>query len=292
MNKTEAGAWISAEPMVEWTPPDLSELDHAISVLRQDDEHGLCDGLIRFRDRIKAACQPVLVSALPHIVRNNGSKVVASVFFDSFGKPWRVGADKSGRIFYRVEHVPADAAPSSVATDDARAVLQDLLDHVDETTCTHESTHRGGAIWTICDNCDAKWADDRGGFKPHEDAPAVARARAMLASGPPASPDTIAWIRYCSDGAYEGPIHDSQMDDIRRKSGAWTPLGRLRPALPKPETEDRGSITGVVSRIGDDETGHPRILIRTTRDQIKAFGPNLVYRPVSVRLVDPDGGDS
>lgn len=34
----------------------------------------------------------------------------------------------------------------------------------------------------------------------------------------------VAWIRFCSDGSYEGPIHDSQMDELRRRSGAWTPL--------------------------------------------------------------------
>jgi len=30
-------------------------------------------------------------------------------------------------------------------------------------TCVHEETHRGGAIWEICDQCGAKWADDEGG---------------------------------------------------------------------------------------------------------------------------------
>lgn len=36
----------------------------------------------------------------------------------------------------------------------------------------------------------------------------------------------VAWIRFCSDGGYEGPIADcdKRMDDARRKSGAWTPL--------------------------------------------------------------------
>ncbi len=35
-----------------------------------------------------------------------------------------------------------------------------------------------------------------------------------------------AWIRFCSDGTYEGPIADcdSRMDATRRTSGAWTPL--------------------------------------------------------------------
>jgi hypothetical protein len=59
--------------------------------------------------------------------------------------------------------------------------LRALLNHADRETCVHESTHRGGAIWTICDGCGMKWADDRGGFVPHTDAVAVAQARAALA---------------------------------------------------------------------------------------------------------------
>lgn len=63
---------------------------------------------------------------------------------------------------------------------EAKCVLRDLLNHLDANTCLHETTHRGGSIWTICDDCDAKWADDKGGFKPHQDEPAVAAARAYL----------------------------------------------------------------------------------------------------------------
>lgn len=67
---------------------------------------------------------------------------------------------------------------------DERAALADLLEYVDRNTCTHEDTHRGGAIWTICDGCGMMWADDKGGFVPHQDAPAVAAARAALANAP------------------------------------------------------------------------------------------------------------
>ena len=36
----------------------------------------------------------------------------------------------------------------------------------------------------------------------------------------------LAWIRLRSDGLYEGPIADcdSRIDDLRKASGAWTPL--------------------------------------------------------------------
>lgn len=40
----------------------------------------------------------------------------------------------------------------------------------------------------------------------------------------------VAWIRYRSDGCYEGPIMDDVIEDMRRKSGAWTPLYALAAA--------------------------------------------------------------
>jgi hypothetical protein len=43
----------------------------------------------------------------------------------------------------------------------------------------------------------------------------------------------VAWIRWCSDGCYEGPLVDwsKRMDAVRRRSGAWTPLTELPAAL-------------------------------------------------------------
>jgi hypothetical protein len=75
--------------------------------------------------------------------------------------------------------------PSSLAGGE---VLKALLDYIDIQTCTHESIKRGGAIWTICEDCGRKWADDEGGFKPHVDAPAVAAAREYLAALSPEAP--------------------------------------------------------------------------------------------------------
>lgn len=47
-----------------------------------------------------------------------------------------------------------------------------------------------------------------------------------LAAVPAAAPvvQPVAWIRFRSDGGYEGPIVDAAMEDVRKKSGAWTPL--------------------------------------------------------------------
>ena len=41
--------------------------------------------------------------------------------------------------------------------------LDDLIRYAERNTCLHETTHRGGVIWEICDECGMKWADDEGG---------------------------------------------------------------------------------------------------------------------------------
>jgi hypothetical protein len=64
--------------------------------------------------------------------------------------------------------------------DELVAALRDVTNFAEAQICTHENTRRGGVIWTICDDCGAKFADDEGGpptpkvFKP------IARARALL----------------------------------------------------------------------------------------------------------------
>jgi hypothetical protein len=66
------------------------------------------------------------------------------------------------------------------------AVARKALYDWDRNTCTHEDTHRGGLIWTICDGCGRKWADDEGGFQPYSDPPGIAGLRAALDALPAA----------------------------------------------------------------------------------------------------------
>lgn len=54
--------------------------------------------------------------------------------------------------------------------DEAIRIAREILKIASRNVCRHEDTHRGGSIWTICDFCGMKWADDRGGFKPSADA--------------------------------------------------------------------------------------------------------------------------
>lgn len=62
----------------------------------------------------------------------------------------------------------------------AEKLLKALVNHVEMNTCSHEETHRGGAIWEICNGCGAKWADDEGGKPKFKWPKAVAEAMQFL----------------------------------------------------------------------------------------------------------------
>jgi len=70
----------------------------------------------------------------------------------------------------QVELIPTAPIPSEVGpevVERLRASHAELLERIERDQCEHENTHRGGAIWTICEDCGEKWADDRGGFQPY-----------------------------------------------------------------------------------------------------------------------------
>ena len=50
--------------------------------------------------------------------------------------------------------------------------------------------------------------------------------------------DPVFWWRPCSDGAYEGPIHNSSIERVRKQSGAWSPLYLAPGAQPAPSFAD------------------------------------------------------
>lgn len=45
------------------------------------------------------------------------------------------------------------------------------------------------------------------------------KLESVAACNPP-----LFWVRVKSDGGYEGPIHDSKLEEVRKKSGEWLPL--------------------------------------------------------------------
>lgn len=62
----------------------------------------------------------------------------------------------------------------------AHGALLGAIQEYSRNVCEHEETKRGGAIWTICCQCDTKWADDRGGFQPYKEPERITTAWAVL----------------------------------------------------------------------------------------------------------------
>jgi len=77
------------------------------------------------------------------------------------------------------DEVRANARLIAAAPDMLEALVA-MLKRDELNTCQHEDTHRGGAIWEICDGCGAKWADDRGGKPTWEDPNEWVLARAAI----------------------------------------------------------------------------------------------------------------
>lgn len=105
--------------------------------------------------------------------------------------------------------------------DSVAAIVRALVHHIEMETCTHEETHRGGAIWEICNSCGAKWADDNGG-KPTFKWPAAVEAAhdylEALASAPQQLSETerelrrMLCVQYAGVAAYmdDGEAQDSR----------------------------------------------------------------------------------
>jgi hypothetical protein len=67
-------------------------------------------------------------------------------------------------------------------TNKLAEALRAVLNRDERNTCSHEETHRGGVLWTICNSCGAKWADDEGGMPEWQDPPEWEQAREALAA--------------------------------------------------------------------------------------------------------------
>ncbi len=45
-------------------------------------------------------------------------------------------------------------------TEQLAEVVALVVNEASLKMCLHEETHRAGAIWSVCDQCGVKWADD------------------------------------------------------------------------------------------------------------------------------------
>lgn len=61
--------------------------------------------------------------------------------------------------------------------------------------------------------------------KPQSAAPVLPHGSPEHRSAQPlASRKPMFWVRLCSNDGYEGPIHNDRMEEVRKRSGAWSPL--------------------------------------------------------------------
>ena len=108
----------------------------------------------------------------------------------------------------------------------------------------------------------------------------IADLRAALAAAPPAPAaapivQPVAWIRFRSDGAYEGPIMDAAMEDVRRKSGAWTPLyAAPTPASSTADTKDAARLTydEIADAVGDTWPMDKRYNLDEIEERLRSMG--------------------
>ena len=87
------------------------------------------------------------------------------------------------RVLATIDDLTARAEAAEARIKRLEEVLQGAISEYDRNVCHHETLVRGGAIWTICQDCGAKWADDEGGFVPYQDPPKISIARAALTTG-------------------------------------------------------------------------------------------------------------
>ena len=76
--------------------------------------------------------------------------------------------------------------------------------------CPHDETHRGGAIWEICNACGAKWADDEGGKPAYVEPITLTNAYQAIAALKEAikqQGEPVAWIKpEWLNGSYRGAL--------------------------------------------------------------------------------------
>lgn len=84
---------------------------------------------------------------------------------DAMEEFWRERLTKSDPV---TSPLPVSVAPAaSLSPEVVKEALEGLIRYVESQGCSHEDTHRGGSIWTICSTCGMKWADDEGGMPSH-----------------------------------------------------------------------------------------------------------------------------
>ncbi|EQA1588778.1 hypothetical protein RBQ08_RS03270 [Enterobacter hormaechei] len=99
-----------------------------------------------------------------------------------------------------------------------------ITDHCEElqSRVAELSSHKAALLKFIRDSCyvfDGADEDISDAYVDAITSGIMPKLEAVAACNPP-----LFWVRVKSDGGYDGPIHDSKLEDVRKKSGEWLPL--------------------------------------------------------------------
>lgn len=134
------------------------------------------------------------------------------------------------------EELQAQITAASKQEEDSRntALRQsEIIDLQDKRNAELDS-HKTALLKFISDSCyifDGFDADISDAYVDAITSGLMPKLESVAACNPP-----LFWVRVKSDGGYDGPIHDSKLEDVRKKSGEWLPLTLARGV---PEQESR-----------------------------------------------------
>jgi hypothetical protein len=157
----------------------------------------------------------------------------------------------------KIESLVAERDTLRAENAGLRERLAALLIYAERVTCQHDETHRGGAIWTICDGCGMRWSDDRNPFKGYTESAEITRAREFLDKAPqpatapasaPAQSEREAFEAWCP---YQGSPDPWTVWQAAWQARAALPAAdRVQPEAPAPAQPvylDESGAGGVIS---------------------------------------------
>lgn len=107
------------------------------------------------------------------------------------------------------------------------------------------------------------------------------------------STEPLFWYRPRTDGGYEGPLHNGQIEDVRKASGAWVPLfAGAAPAAPV-ETPAPAFSVGVHGvGVIDDNPSALAVYFNAApnNDDIRALHEIVTNAPVAAQVQQPVSG--
>ena len=105
-----------------------------------------------------------------------------------------------------------------------KAQCRGITDHCEELQAriAELESHKAALLKFIRDSCyvfDGADEDISDAYVDAITSGLMPKLESVTACNPP-----LFWVRVKSDGGYEGPIHDSKLEEVRKKSGEWLPL--------------------------------------------------------------------